>query len=108
MNELLIGLAAVGALALGGLALYNRIEERRFKRQFDDEAMPDAADPLLDRPVGFASGEPAFSAPEAVAERREPHLSSEPADQGGGEESVSEPRVVVQGYDDAPPPAPRA
>jgi len=128
MNELLIGLLAVGALALGGLAIYNRIEERRFRRQIEDEAMPGEVDPLLDTATDANGGESGFAETahtferhdedhaRTEPERREPQLGGERREPllGAGlsdddfEESVSEPRVVSPAPPPAEAPAPRA
>lgn len=46
MNELLMGLLVIAAVVLLGLALYNRIEERRFRRKFEADVTQRYADPL--------------------------------------------------------------
>src|SRR5882724_906206 len=55
MSDLQIALTALGALVVGCVIAYNRIQENRFRRRVQESFSGDHGDPLLD-PLG-ANGE---------------------------------------------------
>lgn len=96
MNDLLIGLLLVGLLFVGGVLLFNRIQERRFRKQADAAFQPPAADPLM----GDAA---------APAARIEPGLQQPAFDTDDVKISLREPRIVPEArVESAPTPAPVA
>lgn len=49
MSELQISLALIGVLAVAGIVIYNRLQERRFRRRTEAGFTPPARDALMDR-----------------------------------------------------------
>jgi FtsZ-interacting cell division protein ZipA len=90
MSELQISLAVVGGIVVLAVLAYNRIQERRYRKQAESTFRAMEQDPLMDaRPFAAEVSEPR-SGP-AFKERQEPQFDDEPDDLAGVD-GVQEPR----------------
>lgn len=78
MSELQLGLLGIGILVVVGVLAYNKLQERRLKRQAE-EVFGSRHDDLL---MGGRSGGTAPGRPAGTAERLEPTFSAPPAERG--------------------------
>lgn len=62
MSDLQLGLIALGVLVVAGIYLYNRIQERRFRREAGSGLKADYEDVLLGEPAPVARMEPSIAA----------------------------------------------
>ncbi|MFN3544509.1 MAG: cell division protein ZipA C-terminal FtsZ-binding domain-containing protein [Thiobacillus sp.] len=85
MNDLLIGLVLIGVLFVGGVLLFNRMQERRFRKQADAAFQPPAADPLMAEDRGAAP-----------PSRIEPALQEPMLDPDGVKVTLHEPRLAPE------------
>lgn len=68
MTDLQLGLALIGALAVAGVLVYNRLQERRVRRSAERAFASGHSDVLLDEPHGRR--EPTFEAPPRPPQRQ--------------------------------------
>jgi len=74
MTELQIGLIAIGALVVGGVLVYNRVQERKARRGAEQAFGSGHADVLLE-PVAVTPLEPAHPAPRPAPQEPGPHAT---------------------------------
>ena len=111
MTELQLGLIGLGVTAVVGVLGYNKWQEYRHRKLAEAVLKPRHDDVLLDEKPKAAApaarrSEPALRAavPQTTAERREPVLAEESADEARANEAASEPvystTLPVDGDDD--------
>ena len=89
MNELQLGLLGIGILVVVGVLAYNKLQERRLKRQAEQVFGSRHDDVLLEG----SSGNPASQGPAGSAERLEPTFSAAPAEERGENSGALDPRI---------------
>ncbi|MEW6591280.1 MAG: cell division protein ZipA C-terminal FtsZ-binding domain-containing protein [Pseudomonadota bacterium] len=107
MNDLLIGLVLIGVVFVGGVLLFNWLQERRFRRQADAAFQPPAADPLMpgEAPARVAPQriEPARQEPVFDAATDAPHRpAADPEPQSAPAADALSARAPLTGVPPAP------
>ncbi len=87
MSDLQIGLVVIGALVIGAVVAYNRVQESRYRRHADASFIDHRGDALLDTPP-----------PVERAERIEPQMSREASDDA----DIASGRVEPAAFSTAP------
>lgn len=91
MSELQIGLAVIGALVVGGVLVYNRLQERRARRESERSFRSEHVDVLLDPARGRPAEEPVARAEPRIEPVIEPHVEARlppAAPESGGPDSA--------------------